>query len=78
MLTPEQLAVLAERDYPAEVSPPSFDKQFIRDYLETTTWDKASPPPKLPDEVVSKSAAKYQEAAGAIDALEGKILPQGA
>jgi phosphoribosylaminoimidazole-succinocarboxamide synthase len=42
--------------------PPSFDKQFVRDWLETTGWDKASPPPPLPDEVVARTAGKYQEA----------------
>ncbi len=42
---------------------PSFDKQFIRDYLGTLDWDKTPPGPKLPDEIVEKSAAKYREAA---------------
>jgi phosphoribosylaminoimidazole-succinocarboxamide synthase len=41
---------------------PSFDKQFVRDWLETTGWDKASPPPALPDDVVAKTRAKYVEA----------------
>ena len=41
---------------------PSFDKQFVRDYLETLDWDKQAPPPPLPDEIVVKTAEKYQEA----------------
>jgi len=41
---------------------PSFDKQFVRDWLETTGWDKNSPPPRLPDDVVSRTRAKYVEA----------------
>ena len=43
-------------------SQPSFDKQFLRDWLESTGWDKASPPPELPPEVIEKTAAKYEEA----------------
>ncbi|MDO8530336.1 MAG: phosphoribosylaminoimidazolesuccinocarboxamide synthase, partial [bacterium] len=43
-------------------NPPSFDKQFVRDWLETTTWNKNSPPPPLPAEIVEKTRAKYIEA----------------
>jgi phosphoribosylaminoimidazole-succinocarboxamide synthase len=43
-------------------SPPSFDKQFVRDWLETTDWDKNSPPPELPAEVIARTRAKYLEA----------------
>jgi phosphoribosylaminoimidazole-succinocarboxamide synthase len=41
---------------------PSYDKQYVRDWLETTGWDKNSPPPPLPDEVVEKTREKYVEA----------------
>ena len=41
---------------------PSFDKQFVRDWLETTPWDKNSPPPSLPADVVAKTRQKYVEA----------------
>jgi phosphoribosylaminoimidazole-succinocarboxamide synthase len=41
---------------------PSFDKQFVRDYLISSGWDKKSPPPELPDEIVEKTAARYEEA----------------
>ena len=43
-------------------NPPSYDKQFVRDWLETQAWDKTPPAPRLPGEVVTKTAAKYQEA----------------
>jgi phosphoribosylaminoimidazole-succinocarboxamide synthase len=43
-------------------SPPSFDKQFVRDWLETQDWDKTPPPPDLPSDVIEKTAAKYREA----------------
>ncbi len=48
--------------YEVGVSPPSFDKQFVRDYLETLGWNKKPPPPPLPAEVVERTAAKYREA----------------
>jgi phosphoribosylaminoimidazole-succinocarboxamide synthase len=67
VLIDEVLTPDSSRFWPAESwaeggSPPSFDKQYLRDWLETTGWDKASPPPKLPAEVVEKSAAKYRDA----------------
>ena len=43
-------------------SPPSFDKQFVRDYLETLDWNKTPPAPSLPAEVIAKTSAKYREA----------------
>ena len=48
--------------YRAGANPPSFDKQFVRDWLESTGWDKNSPPPPLPLDVVEKARAKYLEA----------------
>jgi len=62
VLTPD-----SSRFWPAEtwkpgISPPSFDKQYVRDYLETLSWNKQAPGPDLPDEVVAKTAAKYTEA----------------
>ena len=62
VLTPDSSRYWPKDTYRPGVSPPSFDKQFVRDWLETTDWDKASPPPALPDEVVTRTAAKYQEA----------------
>jgi phosphoribosylaminoimidazole-succinocarboxamide synthase len=49
-------------EYAEGSSPPSFDKQFVRDWLEEQDWNKTPPPPDLPPEVVAKTAAKYREA----------------
>jgi len=49
-------------EYSVGQSPPSFDKQFVRDWLESQPWDKAPPPPALPADVIEKTAAKYREA----------------
>ncbi len=68
VLTPDSSRYWPRESYRPGGSPPSFDKQFLRDWLETTGWDKASPPPALPDDVVAKTAAKYREA---LDRLTG-------
>jgi phosphoribosylaminoimidazole-succinocarboxamide synthase len=44
------------------VSPPSFDKQFVRDYLETLPWDKKAPGPRLPADIIARTSEKYREA----------------
>jgi phosphoribosylaminoimidazole-succinocarboxamide synthase len=62
VLTPDSSRFWAVDTYRPGISPPSFDKQFLRDWLESTGWDKASPPPPLPPEVVEQTAAKYREA----------------
>jgi phosphoribosylaminoimidazole-succinocarboxamide synthase len=62
VLTPDSSRYWPMDTYRVGFPPPSFDKQFVRDWLETTGWDKASPPPPLPDEVVARTAGKYQEA----------------
>jgi phosphoribosylaminoimidazole-succinocarboxamide synthase len=61
-LTPDSSRFWPTDTYQPGTSPPSFDKQFVRDYLETLTWDKRAPGPKLPAEVVRKTAEKYAEA----------------
>jgi phosphoribosylaminoimidazole-succinocarboxamide synthase len=61
ILTPDSSRFWAEEDYAIGVSPPSLDKQFVRDYLETTEWDKNSEPPELPEEIVKKTTEKYLE-----------------
>ncbi len=66
-LMDEVLTADSSRFWPADqyaegTSPPSFDKQFVRDWLETQDWNKTPPPPDLPDEVVAQTAAKYREA----------------
>jgi phosphoribosylaminoimidazole-succinocarboxamide synthase len=62
VLTPDSSRYWPQSSYHPGISPPSYDKQFVRDWLETTTWDKNSPPPALPDEVVARTRAKYGEA----------------
>lgn len=62
VLTPDSSRFWPKESYAPGASPPSFDKQFVRDFLETTDWDKSSPPPPLPAEVVARTAAKYREA----------------
>lgn len=62
MLTPDSSRFWPADTYRPGMSPPSFDKQFVRDYLETLDWNKQAPGPSIPLEVREKSAAKYQEA----------------
>jgi len=62
VLTPDSSRFWPADRYAAGGPQPSFDKQFVRDWLETTGWDKNSPPPALPEEVVAKTRGKYVEA----------------
>jgi phosphoribosylaminoimidazole-succinocarboxamide synthase len=62
VLTPDSSRFWPADQYQPGISPPSFDKQFVRDYLETLDWDKTPPGPVLPDEVIGKTAEKYREA----------------
>jgi len=61
-LTPDSSRFWPKDQYVVGQSPPSFDKQFVRDYLETLDWDKTPPAPKLPADVIARTAAKYVEA----------------
>jgi phosphoribosylaminoimidazole-succinocarboxamide synthase len=61
-LTPDSSRFWPADAYAPGQSPPSYDKQFVRDWLEGTTWDKNSPPPRLPAEVVARTREKYVEA----------------
>ncbi|MEY2538822.1 MAG: phosphoribosylaminoimidazole-succinocarboxamide synthase [Verrucomicrobiota bacterium] len=61
-LTPDSSRFWPQDQYVVGQSPPSFDKQFVRDYLETLDWDKTAPGPKLPPDVIEKTSAKYVEA----------------
>ncbi|WP_442593099.1 phosphoribosylaminoimidazolesuccinocarboxamide synthase [Parapusillimonas sp. JC17] len=63
VLTPDSSRFWPASEYAVGISPPSFDKQFVRDWLETQVWDKTPPAPRLPAEVLEKTAAKYREAA---------------
>ena len=75
-LMDEVLTADSSRFWPADAyqvgtNPPSFDKQFVRDWLETQPWKKEPPAPKLPDEVIAKTAEKYEEA---LQRLTGQSL----
>jgi phosphoribosylaminoimidazole-succinocarboxamide synthase len=61
-LTPDSSRFWPADQYVVGKSPPSFDKQFVRDYLETLDWDKTPPGPRLPAEIIEKTSAKYREA----------------
>jgi phosphoribosylaminoimidazole-succinocarboxamide synthase len=62
VLTPDSSRFWPADQYQPGTSPPSFDKQFVRDYLETLNWDKRPPAPNLPTEIIERTAAKYREA----------------
>jgi len=70
-LTPDSSRFWPQDEYRSGISPPSFDKQFVRDYLETLDWDKTPPGPKLPEDIIQRTAEKYQEA---LRRLTGKRL----
>jgi phosphoribosylaminoimidazole-succinocarboxamide synthase len=72
VLTPDSSRFWPRDAYQPGTTPPSFDKQFVRDWLETTGWDKNSPPPALPAEVVARTREKYREA---YQRLTGEPLP---
>jgi phosphoribosylaminoimidazole-succinocarboxamide synthase len=62
VLTPDSSRFWPEESYAPGSSPPSYDKQFVRDYLETLKWNKRPPPPPIPAAVIAATAAKYREA----------------
>ncbi len=62
VLTPDSSRFWPVEGYRTGISPPSFDKQFVRDYLDTLDWDKTAPGPALPDEITAKTSAMYQAA----------------
>ena len=76
VLIDEVLTADSSRFWPADsyrvgVSPPSFDKQFVRDYLETLDWNKEPPAPRLPADVIARTSEKYREA---LQRLTGRTL----
>jgi len=68
VLTPDSSRFWPASEYAVGISPPSFDKQFVRDYLETLDWDKTAPGPELPAEIITKTAEKYRQA---VDVIKG-------
>jgi len=71
VLTPDSSRFWPQESYAPGTSPPSYDKQFVRDYLETLDWDKRPPPPPIPAAVIEATAAKYREA---FERLTGETL----
>jgi phosphoribosylaminoimidazole-succinocarboxamide synthase len=61
VLTPDSSRFWDANEYKPGISPPSFDKQIVRDWLETQDWNKQPPPPTLPDEIIARTAARYRE-----------------
>ena len=74
MLTPDSSRYWPADRYATGTSPPSYDKQFVRDYLETLDWDKTAPGPRIPAEVIARTRAKYAEA---LERLAGISVEQG-
>ena len=62
ILTPDSSRFWPADEWQPGASPPSFDKQFVRDYLETLDWDKKAPGPRLPAQIIDRTAEKYREA----------------
>ncbi len=76
VLIDEVLTADSSRFWPADsyqvgMSPPSFDKQYVRDYLESLSWDKTPPAPKLPEDVIARTSQKYRDA---LERLTGRKL----
>jgi len=63
VLTPDSSRFWPEDEWQLGISPPSFDKQFVRDYLETLDWDKKPPGPSIPPEIIEQTMARYRQAA---------------
>jgi len=68
VLTPDSSRFWPMNSYKPGISPPSFDKQFVRDYLESLHWDKKPPAPHLPAEILARTSANYREALGLLTA----------
>ena len=66
LFTPDSSRFRPADTWHTGTSPPSFDKQFVRDYLETLEWGKNAPGPRLPEEIVAKTVDRYAEAYGRI------------
>ena len=71
-LTPDSSRFWPMQAYAVGSNPPSYDKQYVRDHLETLDWNKTAPGPRLPEDVIARTSAKYREA---YEQLTGKALP---
>lgn len=70
ILTPDSSRFWSEKEYQVGISPPSFDKQFVRDYLDAIGWNHQPPAPRLPKEVIAGTAARYREALRALTGID--------
>ena len=70
MLTPDSSRYWPADEYQVGISPPSYDKQFVRDYLEQIGWNKTPPGPRLPEDVIERTRAKYAEALQRLAGIE--------
>jgi phosphoribosylaminoimidazole-succinocarboxamide synthase len=70
MLTPDSSRFWPADQYEPGISPPSLDKQFVRDYLEGVDWDKTPPPPPLPTQIIEKTREKYLDIYGILTGNE--------
>ena len=75
VLTPDSSRFWPADTYRPGTSPPSFDKQFVRDYLETLDWNKKAPGPKLPADVIARTSANYREALARLTSAEPAAAP---
>ena len=71
LLTPDSSRFWTLGEYEPGISPPSFDKQYVRDWLERSGWNKQPPAPHLPDEVIAGTSERYREA---LEWLTGQTL----
>jgi phosphoribosylaminoimidazole-succinocarboxamide synthase len=71
VLTADSSRFWPKESYKVGISPPSYDKQYVRDYLETLEWNKEPPAPKLPEDVIERTSEKYREA---LQKLTGRTL----
>ena len=71
VLTPDSSRFWSKDNYQVGTSPQSFDKQFIRDWLEIQDWDKTPPPPKLPENIIQETSQKYLDI---FEKLTGEII----
>jgi len=70
MLTPDSSRFWPADSYAVGISPPSYDKQFVRDYLESIQWNKQPPAPELPVDIATRTSDKYKEAYRALTGRE--------
>ena len=71
ILTPDSSRFWPAEEWQPGTNPSSFDKQFVRDYLETLDWDKTAPGPELPENIVAETLARYRQAVSLLTSTSG-------